>query len=199
MLTPADYYFEKLTKDLNFPPFFRVDLRPFAPPLIVVADGDYMDEIVRAKNFTYGAPKGPEYLRYSNSLGAESMLMTNDEVKWKQLRKTYNPGFQPQHLRSLIPSIGRLVTIVGDIFQTRADAGEPVDVMEYFVRLTFDVIGLVTAETDLGILGMDGDRSAFGARMYTNFVKMLQTYENEDDTPFELDPMLKLRRWWHSR
>lgn len=68
---------------------------------------------------------------------------------WKSLRKRFNPGFAPQHLMTLLPSIVGGVRIFMDQLENLAQTGTAFSLQNAATNLTFDVIGKVALDVDM--------------------------------------------------
>ncbi|KAH8203772.1 hypothetical protein TruAng_002065 [Truncatella angustata] len=76
-------------------------------------------------------------------------LVTLDGDEWKGLRKRILPGFQPQHLLSLVKVILDKTQIFVEHLEKRAASGDESGIDELTTNLAFDVIGIVTFDVDL--------------------------------------------------
>ncbi|GIK05317.1 hypothetical protein Aspvir_009423 [Aspergillus viridinutans] len=145
-----DLVFEEIKAHLGNPPLFFLDNRPMHQPMAVVCSHEIAEQVVRSsKQFPYGMPKTPDLQAYKYLLGPHSILSSEGE-EWKSLRKRFNPGFAPQHLLTLLP---RVLNKTGPFFETLdryARSGEEFSLAEICTSLTFDIIGAVTMDEDLG-------------------------------------------------
>ncbi|GKT76672.1 LOW QUALITY PROTEIN: cytochrome P450 [Colletotrichum tofieldiae] len=66
------------------------------------------------------------------------------------MRKHFNPGFAPQHLMSLMPVILDKTQAFLEKLDTLAHTGEVFELEPLCTNLTFDIIGSVTMDVDLG-------------------------------------------------
>ena len=60
---------------------------------------------------------------------------------WKSLRKRFNPGFAPQHLMTLLPSILDKTQLFINNMDHLATVGQDFQMDSYCTALTFDIIG----------------------------------------------------------
>ncbi|PSN67582.1 cytochrome P450 52A11 [Corynespora cassiicola Philippines] len=135
---------------LGFPPVLLVDWRPVEKfPILFILDNDVAEQVTKpSKKFSTSVPKHPAIKKLSPLVGARS-LVTTDGDEWKGLRKRILPGFQPQHLLSLVNVILDKSETFIDLIEKRADTGEEFRMDEYTTNLVFDIIGIVTFDMDL--------------------------------------------------
>ncbi|KUI59725.1 hypothetical protein VP1G_06949 [Cytospora mali] len=69
--------------------------------------------------------------------------------EWKALRRRFNPGFAPQHLMTLLPSIMDKASIFLNRLDDLARTGETFSLQGLATNLTFDVIGSLVLDIDM--------------------------------------------------
>ncbi|KAF1960467.1 cytochrome P450 52A11 [Byssothecium circinans] len=137
-------------QELGFPPVLLVDLRPIEEFLLLfILDNDVAEQVTKpSKQYALSVPKHPSIQRLAPLVGARS-LVTADGEEWKGLRKRILPGFQPQHLLSLVTVILDKSETFIDLMTKKAATSEEFRMDEYTTNLVFDVIGIVTFDMDL--------------------------------------------------
>jgi cytochrome P450 len=118
---------------------FYLNLWPFNDPIMVVAnphvasqvEAAFLDKPANISPGIDGINDGPS-------------LLTMHGSTWKKWRALFNPGFAPGYITGLSPSIAEEVTVLCKLLQDRAKEGEVFALEEYTLRLTFDIIALVT-------------------------------------------------------
>ncbi|RYP91331.1 hypothetical protein DL770_002565 [Monosporascus sp. CRB-9-2] len=76
-------------------------------------------------------------------------LQTMHGITWKKWRALFNPGFAAGYMTSLAPAIADEVAVFCKLLRELAGRGEILQLEEYTLRLTFDVIGRVTLDARL--------------------------------------------------
>ncbi|RHZ43332.1 cytochrome P450 [Aspergillus thermomutatus] len=110
----------------------------------------HIEQVARSsKKFPYSMPKTPTLQAYKYLLGPDSII-TSEGEEWKSLRKRFNPGFAPQHLLTLLPCILDKTGPFFEALDRYAQSGEEFSLAEICTNLTFDIIGAVTMDEDLG-------------------------------------------------
>ena len=118
------------------------DTRPVQYPLVLVASHEMAEQVSRAsKTQQYSVTKSPTVQQgFGELIGRYSLISENGE-SWRGLRKTFNPGFAPKHLMTLLPVImdkaGQFLRNLG----RHAASGEAFRLDELCSSLTFDIIG----------------------------------------------------------
>ncbi|KAI9816488.1 MAG: hypothetical protein M1827_001620 [Pycnora praestabilis] len=144
-----DYGFRTIWHKLDRPSMFLMDMRPLMWPVIVVADAKLADDIVKASPaMPYGATKSPTVSELHHLLGEESIIMLEGE-EWKAVRKSFNPGFQPQYLHSLTSLVVGKANVFVSQMKSAAKKQEVVSLVHYTQALTLDIIGEVTMGHDM--------------------------------------------------
>ncbi|KAI1842130.1 hypothetical protein JX266_011663 [Neoarthrinium moseri] len=111
--------------------------------------GFVAEQVTRAtKQYSTSVPKHPAMQDLAPLVGSRS-LVTLDGDEWKGLRKRILPGFQPQHLLSLVKVILDKSQYFIEHLERLAASGEEFAVDELTINLSFDVIGIVTFDMDL--------------------------------------------------
>lgn len=145
-----DYVFAEIKAHLGNPPLYLLDARPMQHPLGIVCSHEIAEQVSRSsKQFPYGLPKTPTLQDYKYLVGPHSIL-TSEGEEWKSLRKRFNPGFAPQHILTLLPCILDKTVPFFETLDRYAESGEEFSLAETCTNLTFDIIGAVTMDEDLG-------------------------------------------------
>ncbi|KZL65938.1 cytochrome P450 [Colletotrichum tofieldiae] len=144
---------------LGFPPVLLVDWRPIEKFLILfILDNEVAEQITKpSKQYSTSVPKHPAIQHLAPLVGARS-LVTTDGEEWKGLRKRILPGFQPQHLLSLVQVIIDKSKAFIELMEQKVATEEEFCMDEYTTNLAFDVIGIVTFNMDLNAQ-IDGKQS----------------------------------------
>ncbi|WQF86017.1 Putative cytochrome P450 [Colletotrichum destructivum] len=144
---------------LGFPPVLLVDWRPIEKFLILfILDNEVAEQVTKpSKQYSTSVPKHPAIQHLAPLVGARS-LVTTDGDEWKGLRKRILPGFQPQHLLSLVKVIVEKSQTFIELMEQKAATGEEFCLEGYTTNLAFDVIGIVTFDMNLNAQ-IDGKQS----------------------------------------
>ncbi|KAI1323020.1 cytochrome P450 [Xylariaceae sp. FL0255] len=162
---------------LGRPPVMLIDLRPVSPPLLVI------------RNYAVAEQIAPETWNHLQYLTGSMSIASSQGESWKTLRKRFNPGFAPQHLLSLLPSIIDKSFLFLDHLDNFARSGTDFSLQELATNLTFDVIGRVVLDIDMGAQG------AHPTDFMRVFHELIQTYADEQITlPWWCTPRLEWRR-----
>ncbi|KAF2628814.1 cytochrome P450 52A11 [Macroventuria anomochaeta] len=144
---------------LNFPPVLLVDWRPIEKfPILFILDNGVAEQVTKpSKVFRTSMPKHPAIQQLAPLVGARS-LVTTDGDEWNALYKRIRPGFQPNHLLSLVNVIlDKLETFI-ELMEEKVTSGETFCLGSYTTNLVFDIIGIVTFDMDLNAQ-IDGKQS----------------------------------------
>lgn len=160
-----DYGFEEIWHDLGEPSAYLVDLAPVDRGFLVIAEPQLIETLVQpSEYFKYSVPKSDTYNALTPLIGSESMI-TQEGEDWKQMRKRFNPGFQPKHILSLAGSIVSKTEIFVDRLKKAAEHGITFKLGDYAQDLTTDIITQLTISTDLNAQSMPegtGEKSLTG-------------------------------------
>ncbi|KAF3759926.1 cytochrome P450 [Cryphonectria parasitica EP155] len=170
-----DLGFKWMGERLGSPPVWLLDIRPFAPfATAVIQNHEVADQIAKgSKTFPYSTPR-----------------TSNEE--WKALRKRFNPGFAPQHLLTLLPTILDKSFRFLENLDQYARSGEIVRMDKLTTALTFDIIGAVTMDIDLDAQQLDQSRRSDFMNLYS---EMLASFTNDPGRlPWWMTPRRNLRR-----
>ncbi|KAJ0279038.1 hypothetical protein CBS470a_009483 [Colletotrichum nupharicola] len=103
----------------------------------------------QSKMWPYSTPKSDTMAYLWPLVGKKSIVLTNGPG-WKDMRKHFNPGFAPQHLMSLMPVILENTQTFVAKLDRLAMTGEVFELEPLCTNLTFDIIGAVTMDVELG-------------------------------------------------
>ncbi|KAK7699110.1 hypothetical protein SLS64_011887 [Diaporthe eres] len=167
-----------------------VDLRPVASPMLVVASYKVAEQVARSTDrFPYSPPKVREIWEHMVHLAGPTSIASSKGEEWKALRKRFNPGFAPQHLLSLLPAIVHKASIFVDRLSDLSKSGDEFSLQRLATDLTFDVIGDLALDTDMG------SQTAHPAKITRDFQTLIRTYTDEQiDLPWWFTPRLEWRR-----
>ncbi|KAK2025836.1 cytochrome P450 52A11 [Colletotrichum zoysiae] len=145
-----EYAFVDMMESIGNPPVMLFDLRPAIRPMLLIRSHEIAEQVSRqSKMWPYSAPKSDTMLPLTPLFGPKSIVMAQGS-EWKDMRKHLNPGFAPQHLMGLMPVILEKTQAFLAKLDTLANTGEIFELEPLFTNLTFDIIGAVTMDVDLG-------------------------------------------------
>ncbi|KAF2423662.1 cytochrome P450 monooxygenase [Tothia fuscella] len=181
----TDYAFAAISRALNRPSIFLLDMRPLFYPLLVIQSHTVAEQIVKpSKEFKYSVLKSPTLRGLLPIIGPTSIISAAG-ADWKHLRKRFNPGFAHAHLITLIPAIiGATRKFLGRLERHAKDGGE-FGFDELCTALTFDIIGAVVLDVDFKSQGAPENQHPV-VRLYRQL-----THAYDDNTPF---PFLAWRK-----
>jgi cytochrome P450 len=136
---------DKIRRKYGLGKFFYLDCWPFGNSFAVITDPEIANQITTATSLS----KSPVVVEYmAKLLGSQNMVGLNGAA-WKVMRKIFNPGFAMGHLMTLVPYIVDAAVVFGEILDAKAETGEQFEMEELATRLTVDVIGKVSLDTNL--------------------------------------------------
>jgi cytochrome P450/nitrite reductase/ring-hydroxylating ferredoxin subunit len=148
---------------------FRVDL--MSKPIIVVADTDLAEQIMRAR---------PASVRRTGSLeqiflemGTAGVFSAEGEA-WRAQRRLTMQALSNRHLRTFFPTLRRVATSLHERWSEHAANGAEVDIDDDLMRFTVDVTTNLVFSTDLRTLE-SGESELHGhlARVFPAFTRRL--------------------------
>ncbi|KAJ5615091.1 hypothetical protein N7537_000205 [Penicillium hordei] len=173
-------------RGLGKPALFVVDLRPVSYPMCVIRDlRSYVaEQISKSSNlFQYSAPKSHISRSYSDMMGPLSIVLAENE-EWKSLRKQFNPGFAHKHLINLMSCILEKTRLCLTKLDHYASTNEEFPLDELCPNLTFDIIGAVTMNIDLGWkLLLPLQRKVISRQLGTHIKEHIKEMFEEQSTP----------------
>ncbi|EFQ96594.1 hypothetical protein PTT_00378 [Pyrenophora teres f. teres 0-1] len=144
-----DYALENIWKAQGYPEFIFFDTRPLQFPLLLVTSHEIAEQISRAsKTQPYSVDKSPTVQAGVGGLIGKFSLLTGNGEIWRGLRKTFNPGFAPQHLLSLLPVIIDKTYRFVDKLDDLAKSGLAIEMEPCCTNVTFDIISQVITNID---------------------------------------------------
>ncbi|KAK1982998.1 cytochrome P450 52A11 [Colletotrichum cereale] len=178
-----DSAFGDMIESIGNPPIMLFDFRPaMHRPMVVIRSHEIAEQVSRqSKMWPYSTPKSDTMVYLTPLLGERSIIMSQGS-EWKDMRKHFNPGFAPQHLMGLMPIILEKTQAFLAKLDTLAHTGEVFQLEPLCTNLTFDIIGAVTMDVDLGAQLPEELQGDF----IRNYKEFLLTYK-------ESNGML---RWW---
>ncbi|RAR00376.1 chitin synthase [Stemphylium lycopersici] len=150
-----------------------------------------------SKLHQYSVTKSPTVQQgFGELVGRYSLISENGE-SWRGLRKTFNPGFAPQHLLSLLPvMIDKTYTLM-DKLDALADSGLAAEMEPYCTNVTFDIIGEVV--TNIDCKAQDGDEQAHDIVRNFKALKALYAGENGGLSAAFLNLVKRVKKFVYSR
>ncbi|KAL1793323.1 hypothetical protein ACET3X_008305 [Alternaria dauci] len=144
-----DYVFENIWNAQGCPEFMFFDTRPVQYPLVLIASHGMAEQVSKAsKTQQYSVTKSPTVQQgFGELVGRYSLISENGE-SWRGLRKTFNPGFAPQHLLTLLPVIVDKTCTLMKRLDALATSGVAAEMESYCTDVTFDIIGDVVTNID---------------------------------------------------
>ncbi|WQF82416.1 Putative cytochrome P450 [Colletotrichum destructivum] len=141
---------DDMAESIGSPPVMFLDLRPLVRPMLLIRSHEIAEQVSRqSKTWPYSLPKSDTMLHLFPLLGERSIVMSYGP-EWKDMRKHFNPGFAPQHLISLMPVILDKTQAFLAKLDGLVHTGEVFELEPLCTNLTFDIIGAVTMDVDLG-------------------------------------------------
>lgn len=158
------------------------DTRPAQHPLLLVTSHEIAEQVSKAtKTQSYSVTKSPTIQGgFGQLVGKYSLLSENGE-SWKNLRKTFNPGFAPQHLLSLLPVVLQKTSTFIEKLDVLARSGVATELESYCTNVTFDIIGEVVTNIDCKAQ----DDAVGGDDIVRNFRILGETYAGRNGLMFE--------------
>ncbi|OJD37523.1 cytochrome p450 52a11 [Diplodia corticola] len=176
---------------MNHPPVVIADFRPFYWQIAIIASHDVCEQITKSsKTFPYSVPKSPTMGELLPLIGERSLLIAEDDT-WKALRRTYNQGFAPTHLATLLPRIVEKTKLFLHRLDELAKSGTSSPMDNLCIDLTFDIIGAVVMDVDLNAQLNTSEQSAL-VRYYR---QLISTYTDQSGLiGIPTNPFLTRRR-----
>ena len=187
----TDMSFAHMHRVLGRPPVMLVDLRPVASCMVVVGSYEIAEQMSKASDrWPYTPPKVPEIWKNLEYITGPRSIISAKGEEWRMLRKRFNPGFAPQNLMKLLPSILDKVSQFVHHLDTFAHSGEEFSLQSYATDLTFDIIGRVALDADMR--AQEQQPSDF----MRVFRTLMETYAGEAlDLPWWCTPLTEWKRY----
>ena len=139
---PSDAHGHYLASEIKIlypelPSIFYLDIWPTGPPLIVITSAAGAHEIINE-------PKHEDIFGFLQPLIGKHGLVTMEGQEWKYWRNIFNPGFNPNHLLTLVPGIVENTLVLRDILRERAESKVMFSLFETMSKLTMDMSCLAT-------------------------------------------------------
>lgn len=139
---PSDFHGHYLASEIKrlfpeLPPIFYLDVWPTGPPLIVITSAAGSYQIIQE-------PKHKDILGFLQPLIGKQGLVTMEGHEWKYWRSIFNPGFNTNHLQTLVPGIVENTLVLCDILRERAESESMFSLFETMSKLTMDMSCLAT-------------------------------------------------------
>ncbi|KAJ4388827.1 hypothetical protein N0V93_006288 [Gnomoniopsis smithogilvyi] len=182
--------FAAIHDSLGRPPVVFVDLRPASSPMLVIGSFEVAEQIIKATNlFPHSPPKALDGWAHLVHLTGTRSIMTAKDEEWKMLRKRFNPGFAHQNLMTLLPSIVTSVSTFLDHLDDFARTGEAFTLQTLTTDLTFDIMGKVALDIDIGA------QTSQPTEFLRYFRALIETYTGDQiQLPRWCTPLLEWKR-----
>jgi len=165
--------FADMSESIGNPPVMLLDTRPVMRAMLLIRSHEIAEQVSRqSKTWPYSTPKSDTMRNLAPLLGERSIAMAQGS-EWKDMRKHFNPGFAPQHLMGLMPTILEKTEAFLAKLDTLANTGAIFELEPLCTNLTFDIIGAVTMDVDLGAQLPEELQSDF----IKNYKKFLLSYK----------------------
>ncbi|KAJ0163511.1 putative sterigmatocystin biosynthesismonooxygenase [Colletotrichum tanaceti] len=136
-------------KEMGNPPVLFFDLRPMLRPMLMIFHWEVAEQITKSSpTWNNSCPKSPTMRPIQHLTGERSIIVSNGD-EWRQQRRRLNPGFAPQHLMTLLPTILDKTAVFLRRLDGLCETGEEFRLDEICGALTFDIIGAVAMGLDL--------------------------------------------------
>jgi cytochrome P450/nitrite reductase/ring-hydroxylating ferredoxin subunit len=129
---------------------FRMGRRP----TLVVSDPDLSQQILRARPETYRRMSKLEPV--FNELGVGGVFSA-EGTAWRPQRRLAMEALSHRHLRDFYPTLHIVAQRLCKRWETAADRGEPIDMVEELKRFTVDVTTALTFGQDVNTIEQAGD------------------------------------------
>ncbi|KAF7367262.1 Cytochrome P450 52A11 [Mycena sanguinolenta] len=183
-----DMAFAAMRDALGRPSVMFMDLRPLSSCMVAVGSYEVAEQIISSQ-LPYSPGKVPEVWKLLEHLAGPRSILSAKGEEWKALRKRFNPGFAPQHLLTLLPSILDKVSQFLEHLDTYARTGEEFSLQSRATDLTFDIIGRVALDFDMDA---QTDNPTEFMRQYR---ALIETYLTEHlDLPWWCTPLTQWKR-----
>lgn len=169
-------------------------MRPVMYPMVIIRSHAIAEQISRSsKLFPYSTTKSPTLQSQMGRLIGEKSILSLEGEEWKSLRKTFNPGFAPQHLLSLLPQIVDKTRLFLGKLDVLATVPAGADAENYLspefeldplcTQVTFDIIGKVVMDLDF-----HAQKSSGGHALYRYYQVLVSTYTDTGRLPLWCNP-----------
>lgn len=192
-----DYVLENIWKANGRPEFLFFDVRPAQHPLALITSHELAEQVTKAsKTQQYSITKSPTIQEGFGQMVGKYSLLTENGESWRELRKTFNPGFAPQHLLGLLPVVVEKTYTFMEKLDAVAKSGIVTELESYCTNVTFDIIGEVVTNIDCKAQ----DETISGNDIVRNFRTLGATYAGESGLAFEwLNVRKGITRFIYSR
>ncbi|KAF6789409.1 cytochrome P450 52A11 [Colletotrichum sojae] len=185
-----EHTFGDMFESIGNPPVMFLDIRPASRPMLVIRSHEVAEQITKqSKMWPYSLPKS-NTLQFLYPLFGETSIVMVSGPEWRDMRKRFNPGFAPHHLMGLMPVILEKTQIFIRKLNTLALTGEDFELGPLCTDLTFDIIGAVTMDVDLGAQLPQQQQGDF----IKSYKKILLSYEVNNGIALLWDNALVHRR-----
>jgi cytochrome P450 len=186
----TDYVFNEMLQKAGNPPLMFIDLWPVHQGIVLIADHDLGEQITASTDAHPASLPRLGLTALNPVIGETSILFARDE--WKSLRKRFNPGFAPQHVKTLLPLILDKTPVFTDRLDDHVRTETEFSLVDLIISLIFDIIGSVVIDTDLKAQRVDKASRSELIRLYSEIVALYQDHNIESS--FLSNPRLVLGR-----
>ncbi|KAI4654496.1 uncharacterized protein J4E88_006450 [Alternaria novae-zelandiae] len=192
-----DYVFENIWKAQGSPEYMFFDTRPVQLPLLLIASHAMAEQVSRAsKTQQYSVTKSPTVQGGMGDLIGRYSLISENGESWRGLRKTFNPGFAPQHLLSLLPVMVDKTQTFMKKLDALATSGAAAEMDGYCTDVTFDIIGGLVTNIDCKAQG----DSEHVHPIVRNFRTLKNVYAGDNGLMASwLNPVMRAKKYIYSR
>ena len=121
-------------------PIYYLDAWPLAQPILVVTSPLIVSQFSQAENLL---PKHSGMRKFMYPVTGGFDLVSMEGQTWKKWRKLFNPGFSPDHMMALVPSMLEELSVFKDVLSRHVENGDVFFLDEVAINATIDVIGKV--------------------------------------------------------
>lgn len=132
----------------------RYRLRITHRRFIVITDPEAIASVLRRRPGTFR--KGPRLVQVARDLGFPGVFTANDDA-WQRQRQLVMPGLDPAHLRTYLPAMVAVTLRLRRLWQSKAEAGEEIDLLHDLMRYTVDVTTALAFGHDLNTIEQGDD------------------------------------------
>ncbi len=174
-----------------------IDARPVQYPVLFITSHEAAEQISKAsKTRPYSVGKSPTVQEGFGRLIGKYSLLSGGGESWKGHRKTFNPGFAPAHLLTLLPVVVEKTRKFTQRLDKLARLGIAIEMEPFCTDVTFDIIGEVVTNIDCHAQ----DESIGGNDIVKNFRSLVATYWNSSGLDMDyLNIPLHIKRYMLSK
>ena len=138
-------WYEWIRKKYSLGPIMFLDFSPMAMRHLVILDPELASRHVTVGN---SLPKSTWMSDYLTKLLGKNNMVGADGPVWKMSRTMFQPGFNSGHLMTLVTYIVEMSEIFCVKLREMARTGETIEMEEFAMELTVDIIGKLVLDID---------------------------------------------------